>query len=112
MTAKEKNSLTVLEVAQEMYARGYNFQKVDLYKSDSDKFLIGDQGILPPLKSLEGVGETAAKNIVKERTIDKFLSIEDLISRTKISKTVVEALREHGCFNDLPESNQISLFNI
>ena len=112
MTAKEKNLLTVLEVVQEMYARGYKFQKVDLYKSDSDRFLIGEKGILPPLKSLEGVGETAAKNIVKERNIEKFLSVEDLVTRAKVSKTVVEALREHGCFNDLPESNQISLFNI
>ncbi|MCF6464698.1 PolC-type DNA polymerase III [Clostridium sp. Cult2] len=111
-TAKEKNLLTVLEVVQEMYARGLKFEKVDLYKSDSDKFLIGDNGILPPLKSLEGVGETAAKNIVKERNVDKFLSVEDLVSRAKVSKTVVEALREHGCFYDLPESNQISLFSI
>lgn len=95
-----------------MYARGFNFEKVDLYKSDSEKFLIGERGILPPLKSLDGVGETAAKNIVKERNIEKFLSVEDLIARTKVSKTVVEALREHGCFDGLPESNQISLFNI
>jgi DNA polymerase-3 subunit alpha (Gram-positive type) len=112
MTAKEKNLLTVLEVVQEMYARGFNFEKVDLYRSDSDRFLIGENGILPPLKSLEGVGETAARNIVKERENDKFLSIEDFVTRTKVSKTVVEALREHGCFSDLPESNQISLFNI
>ena len=51
---------------------GYNFEKVDLYKSDSDKFLIGENGILPPLKSLEGVGETAARKIVKERENEKF----------------------------------------
>lgn len=112
MTAKEKNLLTVLEVVQEMYGRGYKFQKVDLYKSDSDKFIIGEKGILPPLKSLEGVGENAAKNIVRERDIHKFISVEDLVSRAKVSKTVIEALREHGCFYDLPESNQISLFNI
>ena len=112
MTAKEKNLLTVLEVVQEMFARGYAFEKVDLYKSDSDKFLIGEKGIIPPLKCLEGVGETAARNIVRERERQKFISIEDLVNRTKISKTVVEALREHGCLNELPETNQISLFNI
>lgn len=110
MTAKEKNLLTVLEVVQEMFARGYSFEKVDLYKSDSDKFLIGEKGLIPPLKCLEGVGETAARNIVKERERQKFISIEDLVNRTKISKTVIEALRDHGCLNDLPESNQISLF--
>lgn len=112
MKAKEKNLLTVLEVVQEMYGRGFNFEKVDLYKSDSDKFLIGENGIIPPLKSLEGVGETAARNIVKGRAEGKFLSVEDLINKTKVSKTVIEALKEHGCLNNLPERNQISLFNI
>lgn len=111
-TTKEKNILTVLEVVQEMYARGYNFERVDLYKSDSDQFLIGDNGILPPLKSLEGMGEKAAKKLVEERSKASFISIEDLASRTKVSKTVLEAMKEHECFSGLPESNQISLFNI
>ncbi len=111
-TAKEKNLLTVLEVVQEMYGRGYKFERVNLYKSHSDVFLIGDEGILPPLRSLDGVGDTAAKKIVEERDMGRFISIEDLSSRTRISKTVLDALEEHGCLNDLPESNQISLFNI
>ena len=111
-TAKEKNLLTVLEVVQEMYGRGYNFEKVNLYKSHSDVFLIGEEGIIPPLRSLDGVGDTAAKKIVEERNMAKFISIEDLSNRTRISKTVIDALAEHGCLKDLPESNQISLFNI
>ncbi|NMB27688.1 MAG: DUF655 domain-containing protein, partial [Tissierellia bacterium] len=108
----ERNLLTVLEVVQEMYARGFKFERVDLYKSDSDKFLIGKDGILPPLKSLDGVGENAARKIVEERKRAKFISVEDLVARTKVTKTVLEALREHGCFSALPESNQISLFTI
>lgn len=112
MTAKEKNLLTVLEVVREMYARGFKFQNVDLYKSDSDKFIIGENGILPPLKGLDGVGENAARNIVEEREKAQFISIEDLVSRSKVTRTVIEALSNHGCLDDLPESNQISLFNI
>ena len=112
MTAKERNLLTVLEVVQEMYVRGFRFERVDLYKSDSDKFLIGKNGILPPLKSLDGVGENAARKIVEECGKVKFLSVEDLVASTKVTKTVLEALKEHGCFSDLPESNQISLFTI
>lgn len=111
-TAKEKNLLTVLEVVREMYARGLKFENVDLYYSDSDKFLIGKNGILPPLKGLDGVGENAARNIVQERKTSKFISIEDLIKRGKVSRTVIEALTTHGCLNNLPESNQINLFNI
>lgn len=111
-TAKEKNLLTVLEVVQEMYARGYTFEKVDLYKSHSERFLIGKNGIIPPFRSLEGIGDTAARSIVREREMGEFMSVEDLISRTRVSRTVVETLREHGCLDNLPESNQISLFNI
>ena len=112
MTAKEKNLLTVLEVALEMYSRGYKFEKVDLYKSDSDRFLIGDSGIIPPLKCLPGVGQTAAKNIVKERKLGEFISVEDLINRAKVGKTVIEALRRHNCLDAVPERNQLNLFNI
>ena len=112
VTAKEKNLQVVLEVALEMYARGFTFENVDLYASDSDKFIIGKHGILPPLKGLDGVGENAARKIVEEREISKFISIEDLVKRGKVSRTVVEALSKHGCLEDLPESNQISLFNI
>ena len=66
-----------------MFARGLKFDRIDLYQSDSDKFLIGKNGILPPLKGLEGVGENAAKKIVEEREIKRFMSIEDLINRGK-----------------------------
>lgn len=111
-TAKEKNLLSVLEVVREMYARGLKFQKVDLYKSHSHKFLVNEEGILPPLMGLDGVGENAAKKIVEEREKSKFVSIEDLIGRTRVTKTVVEALQNHGCLEGLPESNQLSLFNI
>ncbi len=61
---------------------------------------------------LDGVGETVAKKIVEERSIAEFLSVEDLVSRAKVNKPALEALREHGCLLNLPESNQISLFNI
>lgn len=111
-TAKERNLLIVLEVVEEMFGRGLQFEKVDLYKSHSDKFLIGEDGIIPPLICLDGVGDTAAKKIVEERNKAKFISIEDLVNRSKISKTVLNALKDHGCLSELPESNQISLFNI
>lgn len=112
LTAKEKNLLNVLEVALEMYARGLMFEKVDLYKSHSDRFTVGETGILPPLKGLEGVGENAARNIVRERDISPFISKEDMIKRAQVTKTVVEALRKHGCLDNLPDSNQLSLFSI
>ncbi|HZK33446.1 MAG TPA: PolC-type DNA polymerase III [Tissierellaceae bacterium] len=112
MTTKEKNQLTVFEVVLEMYSRGFKFHNVDLYKSHSDNFIILNNAILPPLKSLEGLGENVARKIVEEREISKFISIEDLINRGGVNKSVLEVLRIHGCLENLPLSNQINLFNI
>ncbi|WP_326909158.1 PolC-type DNA polymerase III [Sedimentibacter sp. MB31-C6] len=109
-TAKEKNLITVLEVAFEMYKRGYKFTKVDLYKSDDKKFLLSDEGIIPPLVGLQGVGANAAANIKAERENGEFISIEDIAKRAKVSKTVIEVMEKHGCFKDLDKTNQISLF--
>lgn len=109
-TAKEKGQLTILEIGLEMYLRGFKFINVDLYKSDALKFLITDEGILPPLNSLEGIGKQAAKIIAEERCNGKFSSIEDLRNRTRISKTAIDILKNHGCLDNMPESNQLSLF--
>ena len=111
-TAKEKNMNTVLEVVYEMNCRNIKLLPVDLYNSATDKFIITENGILPPLRSLQGLGTNAAISIEKERSTKPFISVEDLRERTKISKTVIEILRNHGCIDGLPEENQLSLFNI
>lgn len=112
LTAKEENVITVLEICIEMYARGLKFVPIDLYKSDAIKFICTDQGILPPLCSLQGVSEAAAQSIVYERNKDKFFSIDDLHNRTKISKTALEILKRNGCFKGIPQSSQVSLFDL
>ena len=109
-SAKEKNLFTILEVANEMYMRGIHFVPIDLYKSDVKRFTITQDGILPPISSLQGLGITAAQNIINERTKGRFTSIEDLKRRTKITKNVVQILKQNGILNDLQETDQISLF--
>jgi DNA polymerase-3 subunit alpha (Gram-positive type) len=111
-TAKEKNMITVLEVALEMYKRGFKFTKVDLYKSDDRKFLLSDDGIVPPLLGLQGLGANAASSIKAEREKGEFISIEDIIKRAKVSKTVIEVMQNHGCLKNLDRTNQISIFNV
>ncbi|HHV29605.1 PolC-type DNA polymerase III [Acetivibrio mesophilus] len=110
MTQKEKNTLTILEVANEMYARGIKFLPIDIYKSDAVKFQIAKEGIRPPLNALQGLGSSAAQNIVEARNGGEFLSVDDLRVRAKVSKAVIEILQQNGCLDGLPESNQISLF--
>ncbi|KMT23073.1 PolC-type DNA polymerase III [Clostridium cylindrosporum] len=110
LTTKEKGFLTVLEVANEMFARGITMLPVDLYESDSIRFKVTDKGILPPFRALQGVGETAAKSIVEARKNGEFISKEDLRLRTKISKTVIEIMSQHGCLNGMPDTSQLTLF--
>ncbi len=110
MTAKEKGMQTIFEMALEMYLRDFSFRRVDLYSSHATKFLIVDNGLLPPLASLQGLGDSAAQNIVQARGERPFSSVEDIRVRARASKTVIDILRNHGCLNDLPETDQIMLF--
>lgn len=108
---KKKNMLTVLEVALEMYARGIKIIPVDIYKSDAKNFqVVGEKTLLPPMIALQGVGENAAINIQNERDNGEFISKEDLRKRTKISKTVIETLTNHGSLENMSDKNQLSLF--
>ncbi len=110
ISAKDKNVLTILEVANEMYARGINFLPVDLYKSDATRFKIEGEGIRPPLNSLQGLGATVANAITEAREQGEFISVEDLRIRSKASKTVIEIMTQNGCLDGMPESSQMSLF--
>ncbi|MFC7439732.1 PolC-type DNA polymerase III [Laceyella putida] len=109
-SAKEKMFLTVLELVQEMYARGIKMQSVDLYRSQAEKFTVIDGELVPPFASISGVGESAAQNIVEARKEGEFLSKEDLQKRARLSSTVVEVLERLGCLDGLPQSNQLALF--
>lgn len=110
-TAKDKHTLTVLEVAREAFARGLRFKPVSLMESDPAKFLIVAEGVLlPPLVSLSGLGATCAQRIVEERSKTSFRSIEDLSRRTGANKNVVEILIQHGCLGILPKTDQTTLF--
>jgi DNA polymerase-3 subunit alpha (Gram-positive type) len=110
ITQKEKNIMTILEVTNEMYARGIKFLPIDLYKSDAARFQIVDGAIRPPLNALQGLGLSAAQNIVEARKKGEFISIDDLRTKARISKAVIEILQSQGCLSGLPESSQVSLF--
>ncbi|MGG1398386.1 PolC-type DNA polymerase III [Bacillus salipaludis] len=107
---KEKNLLTVLELALEMTERGFSFKKIDLYKSSASEFIIEGNSLIPPFNSIPGLGTNVALSIVKAREEGEFLSKEDLQQRGKVSKTILEYLDKQGCLESLPEQNQLSLF--
>ncbi|WP_067838494.1 PolC-type DNA polymerase III [Amphibacillus sediminis] len=107
---KEKSLVVVLELALEMNERGYSFGKVDLYRSSATDFLVDGNSLIPPFNAIDGLGTNAAVNIVKAREQGEFLSKEDLRERSRISKTVLEYLDNHGCLAGMEEKNQLSLF--
>ena len=112
MTNKESNILDVLQLALEMTARGFKFGKIDLNKSDGMKFLIDDDNktLIPPFRSIDGLGDIVANKIVEEREKQPFFSIEDLQNRAKVSQTLIDKMRVMGILNGLPETSQLSLF--
>jgi len=107
---KEKNMVTILEIALEMFQRGIKLLPVNIENSAADKFLITPEGILPPLASLQGLGITAAQNIVEARKEKPFTTWDDIRLRGKASKPVIDIMAAHGCLTHLPETSQMSLF--
>ena len=106
----DKDTVTYMELAIEMISRGYEFEKIDLYRSDPHKFIVTEKGLLPPLGALAGIGGTAADNIAEARKGHAFISHEDLKNRAGIPKSSIEALAALGVLDGLPETDQIRLF--
>ena len=109
---KEENMISILELCIEMYARKISFDKIDLYKSHPTKFTETDTGILPPLSAMSGIAENAAISIADARKDGEFFSKEDFKTRTGVSKTVMESLENSGCMDALPDSSQMTLFDM
>ncbi len=110
-TKKEQDSIRDMRIVQEMYARGFDFMPIDLYKAKAHRFQIIDGKLMPSLDSIEGLGEKAADAVVEAAAQGKFLSKDDFRDRTKVSKTVIDLMDDLGLFGDIPNSNQISLFD-
>ena len=108
---KEASVLSCLRICREASARGMIFDPISLEKSDSRNFVVvGDNHLIPPFRTIDGLGETVAKAIVEERKKRDFLSIEELQMRCKISGTLIDKMREMHILDGLPESSQLSLF--
>lgn len=112
ISPKEENLIPILEICIEMYARGIKFCPIDLYKSHAVNFLKTDEGILPPLNALAGMGENAAKSIMEARADGEFKTIDDLRNRTSVTRSVIELLQANHCLDGIPESDQVSFFDM
>ena len=109
-TKKDQDMYPVLELVLEMYERGLKFLPIDLYKSHWKNFRIEGDDIRPPINSIPGLGPIAAESIYKAAAEEEFMSIDEIRMRAKVGDSVIELLREYGCLQGMPESNQLSLF--
>ncbi|MDO4282010.1 MAG: PolC-type DNA polymerase III [Clostridia bacterium] len=109
---KDKNMYPILELVLEMNERGIEFLPVDLYQSDSVRFVLEDDGIRPPLSALTGFGEVDAEKVVNARKNYRFTSIEDMQMKSKIGKVAVETLQLAGCLDGMPRSEQMDMFDL
>jgi DNA polymerase-3 subunit alpha (Gram-positive type) len=112
LKAPEIDLQLVLQMTLEMYDRGYKMEPLSINKSDATAFKMDreNNGIIPPFSSVSGVGAAAAQSVIDARKDGPFTSIEDLLSRTKISRQKVDEMKELGALGDLPESDQMTLF--
>lgn len=114
---KDKDMYDDLELVLEMYERGIRFLPIDLYKSHAVKFLVEEEGLRPPLNSIAGMGNVAAEGIYSavqeaEQGGKPISSIEDLRKRAKIGNSAIDLLKKFNCLKGLPESDQLSLFDL
>ena len=111
LSKKEQDTYRDMKIVQEMYARGFEFVPIDLYKANAHTFQIMDDKLMPALDTIEGLGDRAADAVVLAAEEGEFLSKDDFRNRTKVSKTVIDLMDDLGLFGDLPDSNQMSLFD-
>ena len=111
LSKKEQDVMKDMKIVQEMYARGFEFVPIDLYKAKAKMFQIVDGKLMPSFASIEGMGDKAAEAVEEAGKDGPYLSLDDFRQRTKVSKTVIDLMHELGLFGDLPESNQLSLFD-
>ena len=112
LSKKEQDTQKDMKIVQEMYARGFEFVPIDIFTANSRLFQIVDGKLMPSLNSIDGLGERAADAIVEAAKDGPFLSKDDFRQRTKVSKTILDLMSELGLLGNLPESNQISLFDL
>lgn len=108
LSEKDENLLYVMRICQEMYARGFEFHKLDIYRAKATKFQIIDGKLMPSLLSIDGLGETAARSIEEGAKAGKFLSKEDFMARCHVGQSISDLLSGLGILDGLPESNQLS----
>ena len=110
---KDEDALGDMKVVQEMYARGFEFMPIDIYKAKAHEFQIIDNKLMPSLDTIEGLGEKAADGLVEAvaNQSGPFVSKNELREKSKLSKTIIETMSSLGLLEGMPEDSQLSIFD-
>ena len=111
LTKKEQDTYKDMRNVQEMYARGFEFMPIDIYKANAHTFQIIEGKLMPALDTIEGLGDRAADAVVAAAEEGPFLSLDDFRNRTKVTASTIDLMNDLGLFGNLPKSNQLSLFD-
>ena len=112
LSKKEQDTLRDMRIVQEMYARGFDFMPLDIYRAKARDFQIIDGMLMPSLSSIDCLGEKAADAVVDAVKDGPFLAVEDFSIRTRVNGTICALMSDLGLLKDLPQSNQLSLFDL
>lgn len=111
LSKKEQDTYKDMKIVQEMYARGFEFVPIDIYKANAHTFQIKGDKLMPALDTIEGLGDRAADAVVAAAEEGEFLSLDDFRNRTKVTASTIDLMNDLGLFGKLPQSNQMSLFD-
>ena len=111
LSKKEQDTYKDMKIVQEMYARGFEFVPIDIYKANAHTFQIKGDKLMPALDTIEGLGDRAADAVVAAAEEGEFLSLDDFRNRTKVTTSTIDLMNDLGLFGKLPQSNQMSLFD-
>lgn len=111
LSKKEQDTYKDMKIVQEMYARGFEFVPIDIYKANAHTFQIKGDKLMPALDTIEGLGDRAADAVVAAAEEGEFLSLDDFRNRTKVTASTIDLMNDLCLFGKLPQSNQMSLFD-
>jgi DNA polymerase-3 subunit alpha (Gram-positive type) len=113
LSNKEEALEVTLEIAVEMYLRGYHLNPLSLERSEAVNFIVDPDdphGIIPSFNAIDGMGAAAAESIVAARRERPFYSKEDLQKRTLVNNTQLVLMENLGALDGLADEDQMSLF--
>lgn len=111
-TGKDKFKLAALQLVLELMLRGIKLLPVDAKLSNAVTYHVEDGNIRLPFLAVPGCGETAAYKLKEAIKSGDCGCIDEIQQVSGVNSSVIDKLKEMGVFAGIPQSAQISLFDM